>query len=34
MSVGVRLRNGEAEAEVVLYAGGWVDADYLRANKT
>jgi hypothetical protein len=33
MSVGVRLRVGEAEAEVVVYAGGWADAGYLPAGQ-
>jgi hypothetical protein len=33
MSVGVRLRMGKAEAEVVLYAGGWADAEYLPASQ-
>jgi hypothetical protein len=33
MSLGIRLRRGEGEAEVVLYAGGWADADYLPADR-
>jgi hypothetical protein len=33
MSVGVRFRVGEAEAEVVLYAGGWADAEYVPAGQ-
>jgi hypothetical protein len=30
MSVGVRVHGDECEAEIVVYAGGWADADYAR----
>jgi hypothetical protein len=33
-SVGVVIRKGEeAEAVLVVYAGGWADADYVRLNE-
>lgn len=30
MSVGVIIRGDDREAQIVVYAGGWADADYVR----